>query len=229
MGHRNRQNQPVSGRSLVFLSSLPFRSADKPKWFPQRKKIKRIKRRYIPHWTSLRRSLPVSFNSSSNSSNRFLLPPRVRLVSFSNFHFFVFVFLVKSTDDNVSPILHLLIQRVKPVINAELVQQIKTTFQFEIATLGQFYLDLKNGSSANFVANDETLHSFRQWSLCSRPISVAVRRCDDQSLQSRRSSSSLLGRTERTGSSLFKPTHYHRWFIARCDASETSCWCSTSW
>lgn len=53
---------------------------------------------------------------------------------------------VKSTDENISPVLHLLIQRIKPVINEELVQQIKTIFQFEIATLGQFYLDLKNGS-----------------------------------------------------------------------------------
>ncbi|CAF0963863.1 unnamed protein product [Rotaria sp. Silwood1] len=51
---------------------------------------------------------------------------------------------VKSTHNSTSPVLQLLVQRLKSVINEELVRQIKTTYQFNIATLGQFYLDLKN-------------------------------------------------------------------------------------
>jgi hypothetical protein len=55
-------------------------------------------------------------------------------------------FLVKATDNSTSsPVLQLLVQRLKPVLNEELVRQIKTTYQFKIATLGQFYIDLKNG------------------------------------------------------------------------------------
>ena len=54
-------------------------------------------------------------------------------------------FVVKTTDKSTSPVLQLLVQRLKPVLNEELVRQIKTTYQFNIATLGQFYLDLKNG------------------------------------------------------------------------------------
>ncbi|CAF2029524.1 unnamed protein product [Rotaria magnacalcarata] len=52
---------------------------------------------------------------------------------------------VKSTDDSISPVLHLLVKRLKAVLSEELVRQIKTTYQFSIATLGQFYFDLKNG------------------------------------------------------------------------------------
>ncbi|CAF0942915.1 unnamed protein product [Rotaria sordida] len=51
---------------------------------------------------------------------------------------------VKSTHNSTSPVLQLLVQRLKSVVNEELVRQIKTTYQFNIATLGQFYLDLKN-------------------------------------------------------------------------------------
>jgi hypothetical protein len=60
---------------------------------------------------------------------------------------------VKSTESNVSPIVHLLVQRVKPVLNEELVRQIQTTYQFDIGTLGQFYLDLKHGSSTEKTLN----------------------------------------------------------------------------
>lgn len=56
-----------------------------------------------------------------------------------------FIWLVPSADDSVSPVLRLLVQRLKPVVTEELVQQVRTTYQFNIATLGQFYLDLKNG------------------------------------------------------------------------------------
>lgn len=55
------------------------------------------------------------------------------------------MFIVKSTDNSTSPVLQLVVQRLKPVLNEELVRQIKTTYQFNIATLGQFYIDLKNG------------------------------------------------------------------------------------
>lgn len=53
---------------------------------------------------------------------------------------------IKKTDESASPILQLLIQRLKPVITDELVRQVKTTYQFHIATLGSFYIDLKAGS-----------------------------------------------------------------------------------
>lgn len=55
---------------------------------------------------------------------------------------------VKLTDKSISPVLQLLVQRIKPVLNEELVRQIKTTYQFNIATLGQFYLDLKNNGGS---------------------------------------------------------------------------------
>ncbi|CAF0796741.1 unnamed protein product [Adineta ricciae] len=54
--------------------------------------------------------------------------------------------IVKSNENSASPVLQLLVQRIKPALNAELVQQIKTTYQFNIATLGEFYLDLRNGN-----------------------------------------------------------------------------------
>ncbi len=54
---------------------------------------------------------------------------------------------MKSNDNSASPVLQLLVQRLKPALTADLMQQIKTTYQFNIATLGEFYLDLKNGWS----------------------------------------------------------------------------------
>jgi len=55
-------------------------------------------------------------------------------------------FLVNSNDDTSSPVLQLLVQRLKPVITDELVRQVKTTYQFHIATLGSFYIDLRAGA-----------------------------------------------------------------------------------
>ncbi|UJR20550.1 hypothetical protein I4U23_023677 [Adineta vaga] len=56
--------------------------------------------------------------------------------------------IVQSKENSASPVLQLLVQRLKPALTAELIQQIKTTYQFNIATLGEFYLDLKNGNGS---------------------------------------------------------------------------------
>ncbi|CAF1184509.1 unnamed protein product [Adineta steineri] len=53
---------------------------------------------------------------------------------------------VKPPDNTASPVLQLIVQRLRPVLTEELVRQVKTTYQFNIATLGEFYLDLKNGN-----------------------------------------------------------------------------------
>jgi hypothetical protein len=89
-------------------------------------------------------------------------------------HFELF-FSVKSTDNSTSPVLQLLVQRLKPVLTGELVQQIKTTYQFNIATLGEFYLDLKNG----LLLNNKFLKIvffkiIRQWFLRHRSISIIL-------------------------------------------------------
>ena len=43
--------------------------------------------------------------------------------------------LVQSADHSISLVVHLLVQRLKPVLREELVDEVRTMYQFNIATV----------------------------------------------------------------------------------------------
>ena len=145
MGHRDQQSESVSvdRRDKQNWFSV-WSSVCKAKWFPRRKRMNSIKRTFIQPWMSFERSSPGSCNNNRHPLRRRPVGDRQ---GNAPLEINVCILLVQSADDSISPVLHLLVQRLKPVLSEELVQQVRTTYQFNIATLGSFYLDLKNGES----------------------------------------------------------------------------------
>lgn len=159
VGHRNRQSQYVNHpkmktddlfvRAKLFFFS--FRS--------QRSNENRFDRRRKPEEQRLVSSSSQCFLADLRRNSPTTTTTTSSNVSSADWSSFAgktfqkrkniqrdFLFSVRQNENFVSPIVKLLIQRLKPAINDELVRQIGKVYQFNIATLGEFYLDLKNGS-----------------------------------------------------------------------------------
>lgn len=136
-----------------------------------------------------------------------------------------FLFSVRQNESFVSPIVKLLIQRLKPAINDELVRQIGKVYQFNIATLGEFYLDLKNGSFFLLPKQIELICCFSSAEWRSRWLRARLlaKWCswrDHRSIEPGRSSITFDRRLERTRPGLFEPTDHHRRVSARRSSTE---------
>ena len=107
MGHRDQQSESVSVDRRDKQNWFSVRwSVCKAKWFPRRKRMNSIKRTFILPWMSFERSSLASCNNNRH-------PPRRRPVGNrqgnAQLGMNVWIVLVQSADDSVSPVLHLLV------------------------------------------------------------------------------------------------------------------------